>query len=116
MRILFDQGVPVPLRRAFSFGEVKTAYEMGWSNLENGTLLEEAEARFDAFVTTDKNLAYQQKIAGRRLAILVLPTPRWPDLQPVASEIANAVLSLKEGDFIHWQMPSHPGGRSPIVI
>jgi hypothetical protein len=113
MRILFDQGVPVPLRRAFPPSEVKTAYEMGWSNLENGALLKEAEIRFDIFVTTDKNLAYQQNVIGRRLAILVLPTPRWPDLQPVAAEIAGAVLSLKEGDFIHWQMPERPAEDSP---
>ena len=47
---------------------------MGWSTLENGDLLRQAEGQFDVFVTTDQNLRYQQNLAGRRLAILVLPT------------------------------------------
>ena len=76
MRILFDQGTPAPLRHALAGHSVETAYERGWSNPSNGALLNAAEdASFDLFVTTDQNLRYQQDLAGRRLAILVLPTP-----------------------------------------
>jgi len=39
MRILFDQGTPVPLRSALTPHQVATAFEMGWSTLENGDLL-----------------------------------------------------------------------------
>jgi hypothetical protein len=39
MKILFDQGTPVPLRRALAGHEIATAYEMGWANLENGNQL-----------------------------------------------------------------------------
>jgi hypothetical protein len=53
---------------------VATAYELGWTELDNGRLLAMAEAAFDALVTTDKNLRHQQNLAARRLAILVLPT------------------------------------------
>lgn len=78
MRILFDQGTPVPLRDALAGHTVSTAYEMGWSTLDNGALLTEAEtAQFDIFITTDQNLRYQQNVQGRRVAILVLPTTRW---------------------------------------
>ena len=56
MRVLFDQGTPVPLRRALGPHPVSTTYEMGWSDLENGDLLRAAEGRFDLFVTTDQNL------------------------------------------------------------
>jgi predicted nuclease of predicted toxin-antitoxin system len=60
MKILFDQGTPVPLRRALPFGRVTTVYEQGWSTLQNGELLAAAEqAGFDVFVTTDQNLKYQ---------------------------------------------------------
>jgi len=59
VRILFDQGTPVPLREALSPHEVVTAYERSWSSLENGALLDAAERDdFDMFVTTDKNLRY----------------------------------------------------------
>lgn len=56
MRVLFDQGTPAPLRGALTAHVVSTAYEMGWSALSNGDLLDAAEAQFDAFVTTDQNL------------------------------------------------------------
>ena len=70
MRILFDQGTPVPLRAIFTTHQISTAFEMGWANLENGDLLRAAEDQFDLFITTDQNLRYQQNLAGRRLAIL----------------------------------------------
>ncbi len=47
---------------------------MGWAKLSNGDLLDAPEKSFDAFITTDQNLRYQQNLDGRRLAILVLPT------------------------------------------
>lgn len=47
MRILFDQGVPAPLRHAFTGHTVSTAYEMGWAQLDNGDLLNAAEASFE---------------------------------------------------------------------
>ena len=49
MKILFDQGTPVPLRHHLSPHTVETAYEKGWSDLKNGDLLARAEAEgFDA--------------------------------------------------------------------
>jgi len=81
MNILFDQGTPAPLRKTLAPHRVSTAFEMGWENLENGKLLAQAEGRFDVFITTDKNLRYQQNLTGRRLAILVLPTTSWPEIK-----------------------------------
>ena len=50
MRILFDQGTPVPLRRYLEAHEVKTAAEMDWSRLTNGQLLDAAEETFDLLI------------------------------------------------------------------
>ena len=100
MKILFDHGTPAPLRRIFSNHEVSTAYEMGWAKLSNGDLLAAAEKSFDAFITTDQNLRHQQNLAGRRLAILVLPTTSWPEIQKHTDKVADAVNALKPGDFI----------------
>lgn len=80
MRILFDQGTPAPLRDHLPGHSVATAYEKGWSALQNGELLAKAEAAFDVLVTTDRNLHHQQNLAGRKIAILVLPTTSWPRL------------------------------------
>ena len=73
MRILFDQGTPVPLRQSLSAHSVSTAYELGWATLKNGELLSSAEERgFEVLITTDTNLRYQQNLAVRRIAVVVL--------------------------------------------
>jgi hypothetical protein len=57
MRLIFDQGVPHPLRRHLINHLVETSAELGWSTLQNGDLLEAAEkAGYDALITTDQNL------------------------------------------------------------
>jgi hypothetical protein len=99
MRILFDQGTPVPLRKILAAHSVSTAFEMGWAELENGDLLTAAEKVFDAFITTDKNLRYQQNLAARQLAILVVQTTNWPEIQKHLGPISDAVNALKPGDF-----------------
>lgn len=82
MKILFDQGTPVPLRRHLESHRVITAYEAGWSTLLNGQLLEVAEREgYDLLITTDQNLRYQQNLSRRHLAILVLGTTSWPRMQ-----------------------------------
>ncbi len=98
MRILFDQGTPAPLRGSLAGHEVRTAFEMGWSDLGNGELLVAAEDAFDAFVATDRNLLHQQNLAGRQLAILVLPTTSWPRLRRHAAHITAAVDGLQPGE------------------
>jgi hypothetical protein len=97
--VLFDQGTPVPLRRALVGDTVATAFEMGWAELSNGELLNAAESDFDALITTDQNLPYQQNLTGRRLAILVLPTTSWPVIQAHVGEVVAAVSELCAGDF-----------------
>jgi len=73
MKILFDQGTPVPLRRHLPGHSVMTAFEQGWGSLANGELLDAAErAGFELLVTTDQNLQYQQNLTARRIAIVVL--------------------------------------------
>ena len=100
MKILFDQGTPAPLRRALTGQVVATAFEKGWSNLSNGNLLREAETEFDLLITTDKNLEYQQNLTGRRIAILVLPTTNWPEIQSHQTEVATAVNQIKPGAYV----------------
>jgi hypothetical protein len=100
MRILFDQGTPAPLRRALPNHSVSTAYEMAWTQLSNGASLRAAEQQFDVFITTDKNLRYQQNIAITRLAILVLPTTNWPKIQARRDLVAAAIERLRPGDVV----------------
>jgi hypothetical protein len=73
MLILFDQATPVPLRPFLTGHSVRTAAEQGWDRLRNGDLLTAAEnAGFDVVLTTDKNMQFQQNIANRRIAVIIL--------------------------------------------
>ena len=99
MKILFDQGTPAPLRHELAGHSVSTAGEMGWSNLDNGDLLREAEKAFDLLVTTDQNLKYQQNLTGRRIAILVLMTTSWPKIQRGIHEVVAIIATIQPGDF-----------------
>ena len=99
--ILFDQGVPVPLRKHIQNDNVSTLYELGWSTMENGELITKAESMgFDVFVTTDKNLRYQQNLTGRQIAIAVLPTTNWPTLRKHIDQIVKEIKGIAVGGFI----------------
>jgi CRISPR/Cas system endoribonuclease Cas6 (RAMP superfamily) len=112
MRILFDQGTPVGIRQSLSTHNVSTAYELGWNTLLNGELLRVAEeARFDVLVTTDKNLVYQQNIAGRTIAIVVLGQARWALIRPMLKEISEAIDCAKAGSYTFIPRPPDPSHR-----
>ena len=84
------------------------AYEQGWSTLQNGELLSVAEAEaagFEVFVTTDKNLRYQQNLTNRKIALIVLSTTSWPRIQKIADQILLALLTMKVGDYLEMDVP-----------
>jgi hypothetical protein len=107
VKVLFDQGTPVPLRHALSGHEVVTAFERGWQSLANGELLTAAEAEgFEALVTTDRNLLYQQNLAGRRLAIVALSTTDWRRIRQHVHLVAEAIEMIAAGGYVELSIPS----------
>jgi hypothetical protein len=63
-------------------------------------LIDGAERAFDVLVTTDQNLPYQQKLEGRRLAILILPTTSWPKLKDRVRDVEAALATLEPGSAV----------------
>ena len=101
MKILFDQGTPAPLRRHLAEHTVDTAFELGWSNLRNGELLDNAEASgYQLLITTDQNLRHQQNLVGRSLAVVVLLAASWPRMQQRVDDIQAAVDRIEPGQYI----------------
>lgn len=99
MKILFDQGTPVPLRRLPTHA-VDTAYERGWSELSNGELLTLAEREdYELLITTDRNLRYQQNLAEHQIAIAVLMSTSWPRIQQQIERIQAIVDAIQIGDY-----------------
>lgn len=106
MRILFDQGVPVPLRAYLSPHHVSTAYEKGWSQLRNGDLLDAAvAAEFEVFLTTDQNLRYEQNLSNRPIAVVVLSTTSWPRIKLATNVVLAAIQSARSGQFSFVDIP-----------
>jgi len=99
VKILFDENVPLALRQFFPADEVATVQSQGWSGVENGELLRRAEHRFDVLVLADKNLRYQQNLTGYTLAIVELPTNRWPILQAIADRVVAAAHAARPGSY-----------------
>jgi len=101
MKVLFDQGTPVPPRKYLQSSEVATTAELGWSELENGDLLAEAERKgFDLMITTDQNLRYQQNLSERQIGVVVLMTTSWPRIQSKVEEVVSVVSSLPPGGYV----------------
>ena len=106
MRILFDQGTPALFRQFLQNHEVATAYEQGWSTLENGDLLSAAEAEgFHILVTTDTNLKYKQNLASRTIAIIVPSATSRPRIKESAELVVAAVNASASRPFSEVQIP-----------
>ena len=106
MRILFDQGTPVPLRAFLSQHEVSTTFERNWSKLKNGELLDTAERNgFAVLVTTDSNLRFQQNLSGRRIAIVVLLSTSWPRIERAIGAVTRAIGAAAAGSCTEVQIP-----------
>lgn len=110
MRILFDQATPLPLRAHLEGHEVRTTAQERWSTLKNGELLAAAEASgFDIFLTTDKNIRYQQNLSERKIAIVVLGQQQWPRLRPHVRLVLEAINAATPGSHTEVVLPEEPG-------
>ncbi len=107
MRILFDQGTPVPLRKLLgSPHKVETAFERGWSTLKNGDLLAAAQREgFEVFVTTDRNLRYQLNPGVWTIAIVVLESTSWPRIQKAATAVKHAIDTALPASYKEVKIP-----------
>lgn len=103
MNIPFDHGTPRPLRRFLTGHRVTTAAQVGFDELQNGLLLAAAEGVFDMLITTDKNIRHRQNLRGRRLAILVPPTPDWRVVKFHADQVLSVVNGMRPGE--HLELP-----------
>jgi hypothetical protein len=97
MHLLLDESVPRRFRHALPSHDVRTVVEMGWSGIKNGELLALAAAnRFDAFVTVDKRLPYQQNLATLPIAVVVLDaiSNELSSLLPLVPALDQALATL----------------------
>jgi predicted nuclease of predicted toxin-antitoxin system len=105
MKVLIDECAPKALKQALAAHgfECLTVQEAGWSGRVNGELLELAEAGFDALITLDTNLRYQQNLTGRKIAIVILRarSNRLRDLSPHFPSCMKALRTIKPGEITY---------------
>jgi hypothetical protein len=107
--------VPFGVARFLREHQVETAEDRGWDLIGNGESIEAAEAAgFDAVVTADQNIVYQQNLKGRRIALVVLGSNIWPIVREHAAEIAERVTSAIPGSYTFLEMPVPPKRRSRV--
>ncbi|HTU35643.1 MAG TPA: DUF5615 family PIN-like protein [Candidatus Acidoferrum sp.] len=104
MKVLIDECAPRALKVFLSQHghDCLTVQEAGWAGKQNGELLALAERTFEAFVTLDTNLAYQQNLTGRKLVILILSARlnRLVDIEPLFPRCIDALAKAHIGDII----------------
>jgi hypothetical protein len=114
MRILLDENAPAGLKSLLTDHEVSTVPEMGWAGISNGKLLDAAEgARFQVLVTADSNIRAQQRMSGRRIAMVVINTTHWTTVRENADLILAACDRAVEGSYVVIELPRPPLRRRP---
>ena len=102
MRLLLDESVSRRLARSLPNHDVRTVVDMGWAGTRNGELLLRASSEFDALVTVDKNMAYQQNLASLPLAVVLLDASsiELRALLPLVPALEVALTSLVPCSFV----------------
>jgi len=102
MRLLLDESVPRRLRRYLPAHEVRTVVEMGWGGVKNGDLLALAARDFDAFITVDKNLQYQQNLQTLPVAVVLLNavSNELSVLLQLLPRLEEALARLQPGSYV----------------
>jgi predicted nuclease of predicted toxin-antitoxin system len=103
MRLLLDENLDWRLGRSLPGHKVKSVPLLGWSGIQNGELLRKAsENGFDALITMDSNLSYQQNLASHEIAVVVLraSSNRLADTQPLMSKVLAILPRLAKGNLV----------------
>lgn len=102
MKVFLDECIDWRLSRDLIGHDVKTARQMGWTAVKNGELLALVAKEFDAFVTVDRNLAFQQNVTGINVAVIVLraKSNRLDDLKALVPELLRSLTDAPPGQVL----------------
>ena len=108
MKLLLDENLPHQLRLELPGHEVFTAAYMAWSGIENGELLRlAAEAGFDAVITNDRGLEYQQNLDALPVAVIVLlaKANTIEAVRPLCVALLTTLTRLRPREFVKLSSP-----------
>ena len=102
MLVLIDESLPKRLRRELPGLQAFTVQQRGWSRTKNGALLRMAQAAgFEAFLTADQSLRFQQNLTGSKIRIIVFEAPsnRLEHIRPLLPQTIAALGEMALGEL-----------------
>ncbi len=100
-RILLDENVPAGLRALLNDHDTKLATEVGLAGVANGALLAAAEEQdLEVLITADRNLRFQQNLAHKAIAIIVLEMNHWRTISQNPSLVIDALRRCARGTIV----------------
>jgi hypothetical protein len=114
LRLILDQNFPKRVVSALTGHSFQTAHSMGWATLTNGDLLSAAEqAGFDAMLTADQRIRYQQNMRDRRIALVVVSLNSKTVLMQHVTLLQAAIDRAVPGGYEHVEIPRPTLVRNP---
>lgn len=117
MRVVLDEGVPRQLADALrKHGLVADPFKKVWQQTSNGALIRLVEAEgYAVLITNDKNMADQQSLAGRNLAVVALPLNRRSVVMARVDDIADTIRLAKPGQHVSIGLDGTRTARSVVA-
>ena len=106
IKILLDECLPKKLKYRIEELDadffVKTVPEVGWASISNGKLMDKADGEFDVFITSDRNLSFQQSIESSKIQVILLKahTNIYEDLLPLVDKMTSVIKAHQPGQFV----------------
>ncbi len=95
MKLLLDENLPKKLKLDLQIHEVYTVSDKKWNGIKNGELIKLLLAEnFDALLTFDKNMEYQQNFVKYPIAVFVLNAQ--DNTYETLRELAANILQMLE--------------------
>ena len=113
IRALVDEAIPVDLVAVLSDNQIRVdQFPERWRSLSDGALISKAVAKGYAWlITCDKRMAYQQNLKDSAISVLVLPTPRVPEIERIRHDVLDVLLWPLPGNFILLDSDGSPIGK-----
>ena len=115
MKLVIDEGVPKQLAQALrKLGIDAASLHKSWFGKSNGELIALADAAgYDVLLTNDRNIAFQQSLQKRSIAVVALPLNRRSVVLERIDDIADSVHRARPGQHVLMNLD---GSRTARIV